>query len=151
MEFRTLSKRLREFSDRECGQGVSTEHIVRAEVALGVSLPSSYRAFLREFGWVCVKHLAVFGLGDDVPIYLELINVTLRERGELQPFLPPLLVPLMNDGAGSHYCLDTRVFLKDECNVVFWNHELGQDQVPMVISPSFAEWLVGMLDELSEV
>ena len=59
--------------------------------------------------------------------------------------MPEYLVPVMNDGAGNHYCLDDTSRLDGgECPVVFWDHEHqdGPDQVPEQVSASFDRWLV---------
>jgi hypothetical protein len=56
------------------------------------------------------------------------------------------LIPVMNDGSGNLYCLDTSV--ADEPPIVFWDHEAGSDQTPEIESGSFASWLASRLDDL---
>src|SRR3989442_13293893 len=149
MTFDTLSSRLRSFSQQQFGKGASDAEINRAEQSLGAKLPMSYCAFLREFGWGGVEHLEIYGLGSDAPQYLELENVTQRERTAMRPPIPRFLVPIMNDGAGNHYCLDTRHFQGSECPVVFWDHESGLLQEPQRVADNFAEWLANQLAELT--
>jgi len=141
MNFTELAAQLREHPQREFGQGAVEAEITQAEHALGVKLSESYRSFLRNFGWGGVGNLEIYGLGRDVPSYLSLVNVTERERTEMQPVIPRYLVPLANDGAGNHYCLDTRSFENGECSVAFWDHELGPLQKPQNIAENFTEWL----------
>lgn len=150
MDFEELKARLNGFTHKKFGRGVSDAEIHDAERILGVVLSGSYRHFLRDFGWGGVAHLEIFGLGSDAPHYLDLINMTLRERREMDPALPNCLVPLMNDGAGNHYCLDTRHMRQGECSVVFWDHELGKNQQPSPIADSFDLWLRGLLLDLDE-
>ncbi|CAN5884843.1 hypothetical protein BH11MYX4_BH11MYX4_03280 [soil metagenome] len=56
--------------------------------------------------------------------------------------LPVSLVPIMNDGGGNLYCLDSR---SAEPSVVFWDHEAGEKQDPTVESATFCDWLIGYL------
>jgi cell wall assembly regulator SMI1 len=145
-----LGCRLRAYDEKQFGRGATAEQIMEAEQTLKVAFPESYRAFLRDFGWGGVGHIEIFGLGDDVPAYLDLISVTRSERTEMRPQMPTFLIPIMNDGAGNHYCLDTRQFFERECAVVFWDHELGEYQQIERVASTFEEWLQAMLDDLDE-
>lgn len=107
---------------------------------MDIDLPLSYEEFLGEFGWGSVDHWEIFGLGSDVPPYLDLIRTTLAER---RAGLSPYLVPVMNDGGGNLYCLDTSRFAEDECPIVLWNHE---DQKTHCIASDFAVWVLRKLD-----
>jgi SMI1-KNR4 cell-wall len=85
----------------------------------------SYKAFLGHFGWASIEGLELYGLGEDVPAYLDLPEVTLSERTQTRPRLPSRLVTLMNDGAGNHYCLDVESGEQGECVAVFLGSQLG--------------------------
>jgi cell wall assembly regulator SMI1 len=148
MNFERLNERLRSFACKQFGCGASDTEINHAERSLSVKLSTSYRNFLHEFGWGGVEHLEIFGLGSDVPHYLDLINMTQRERTEMEPAIPNYLVPLMNDGGGNHYCLDTRKMKNGECPVVFWDHELGRKQQPALVAASFDNWLMELLSSI---
>jgi len=137
------------FSDKECGAGGTDIEISDAETALGVRFSESFRSFLRRIGWGRFSHQEVYGLGSDTPAHLELIKNTLVEREAMGPPIPSRLVPVMNDGAGNHFCLDTSAFANGECPVVFWDHEQGFSQNPEVVAPSFDTWMVNLLTELS--
>ena len=121
--------------------------IVDAERSLGIPIEGAYRSFLMQFGWGGVEHLELYGLGKDAPAYLELVAMTQSERTEMNPRLRPALLPVMNDGAGNLYCLDTSV--RGEPPVVFWDHTQGTDQVPELEAADFASWLSGELDSLA--
>lgn len=125
MLFSRTINRLLSFETKELGRGTSIREIDAAEQRLHVKLSESYKAFLQRFGWGGVEHIQLCGLGEGVPDYLNLVYVTESERADAEPQLPSYLVPLMNDGAGNHYCLDTRRYREGECPVVFWDHELG--------------------------
>jgi cell wall assembly regulator SMI1 len=148
MSFKKLREELHRHARTIFDQGASDTDIKDAERTLGVVLSLSYRHFLRDFGWGSVAHFEIFGLGSEVPHYLDLINMTQRERTEMEPAIPKYLVPLMNDGAGNHYCLDTSQMKKDECPVVFWDHELGRNQRPALVAPSFDLWLLELLNSI---
>jgi cell wall assembly regulator SMI1 len=131
------------------GDGASEAEIRAAELRLGVRLPGAYRDFLREFGWAAAGPFEFFGLGPSIPPYLDLVATTLEERTLYRPYIPWHLVPLLNDGFGNHYCLDTSQMNAGECPVVFWNHELDESQTPEPVADNYEMWLVGLLDDLA--
>jgi cell wall assembly regulator SMI1 len=99
-------RRLRSYREAEFGRGATPREIELAAEQLGVELPGSYKAFLGHFAGTSFEGLELYGLGGDVPAYLDLVDVTLGERTQVRPRLPSRLIPLTNDGAGNHYCLD---------------------------------------------
>ncbi|MCY3772043.1 MAG: SMI1/KNR4 family protein [Gemmatimonadetes bacterium] len=148
MNFDDFALRLGDYKYQSLGSGVDEVAIQRAEKVLEVQLPRSYKEFLRRFGWGGVGHWELYGLGSDVPEYLDLLRMTLSEREEMRPRVPFHLVPIMNDGYGNHYCLDTNKVKGDECPVVFWDHDLPENQDPKFVSNGFVMWLNKLLDDL---
>jgi hypothetical protein len=144
MSIHEMIRLITSLADKESGIGATEQEIADAERSLGVRFPRSYRALLLQFGWVRIYSDPLFGVGRGVPPEYELVETTLIERREAHPHIPPHLIPIMNDGAGNHYCLDTASYLGDECPVVFWDHEHqdGPDQSPEQVSPSFDRWLI---------
>ncbi len=102
-------------------------------------MSGGYRQFLRRFGWGGVEDIELFGLGADVPSFLHLVVMTESERSEMSPALPTHLIPVMNDGGGNLYCLDSRGAA--EPPVVFWDHTAGEDQQPQQVAADFVAWL----------
>lgn len=149
-DFAILRERLRKFVTHQFGRGASPAEIAAGEQALGLTFPESYRAFLSEFGWGGVEDIEVFGLGLDVPTFLDLVRVTHVERLEAEPQLPQHLLPILNDGYGNHYCLDTSIRNDNESPVVFWDHEAGPDQEPEVVASTFVDWLMQEVEEREE-
>jgi cell wall assembly regulator SMI1 len=143
-----LVRRLRLFHQAEFGRGATPQEIELAEERLGVELPGSYKEFLGQFGWASLEGLEIYGLGTDVPAHLNLVKVTLSERAEMRPRLPSRLVPLMNDGAGNHYCLDVASREQGECPVVFWDHNVGESQVLEYVALNLEAWLSEELNTL---
>jgi antitoxin YobK len=91
-------------------EGAKPESLVtRAEAALGLTFPRSYRRFVLELGCGDINGLEVFGLIDDnfensaVP---NGIWLTLNERRAIG--LDPAFVIVGEAGDGTYYALDTR-------------------------------------------
>ena len=144
-----LIRRLRSFRQAEFGWGAKPQQIELAEQQLGVEFPPSYKAFLEQFGWASLEGLELYGLGEEVSAYLDLVKVTLSERTEMRPRLPSRLLALMNDGAANHYGLDVGLHEQGEYPVVFWvfwDHNLGESQDPVYVAPNLEGWL---LEELN--
>lgn len=139
MTFNELSELLQSNPTKSFGQGVSDAEIDTASAELEVDLTGGYRLFLMRFGWGGVGSIEIFGLGEDVPPYLSLTVMTRSERDEMTPALPVHLIPLMNDGGGNLYCLDTRGV--GEPSVVFWGHTAGELQEPPRVASDFTRWL----------
>jgi cell wall assembly regulator SMI1 len=129
------------------GRGASDHEIADAEHVLGVRFPEDYKLFLSRYGWAEIGCDILYGLGMDAPYGLTVAKNAFSERYEAQPHIPHHLVPIMNDGAGNNYCLDTSRFLGDECPVVFWDHEHpnGSNQVPIQVAQSFDRWIVARI------
>lgn len=150
MSIAEMNDRIRLFADKQCGQGATSEEIATAESSLRVAFPKSYRSFLETVGWGRFAHEEIYGLGSDAPISLQLVRNTVAERSAMTPQMPHHLIPVMNDGAGNHYCLDTSKFREGECPMVFWDHEQTAAQVPEYVDTSFDRWIIQLLVELSK-
>ena len=123
-----LELRIRILSLQSQPHGVSATNtdFLKAEELLGLQFPDTYKSFLMTIGWGGIAHFEFYGLGKDVPSFLDLVQETLYERTEGCPHLPNQLLPILNDGAGNHYCLDVAKTKSGDCPVVFWDHELGE-------------------------
>lgn len=146
MSIQAVITRIKQQSE-PMGSGATRAQIAAAEQELGVTLPASYKTFLETFGWGDVGYKQIYGLGDGVPEYQNVVKSTYDERHEVEPPMRHDLVPLANDGFGNHNCLDTSKLVDGECPVVFWNHELGSDQEPELVVATFAAWLEEALDK----
>lgn len=120
------------------GRGASDVEICHAEALLALRIPEDYRWFLTEFGWGGAGSWELFGLGVDVPSFLDLVKITQSERSDMRPRLQRHLLPIMNDGGGNLYCLDTSM---DAPSVVFWDHTQNEDQTPEIEATDFLTWL----------
>jgi len=133
--------------NKDIGSGASTDAVRKVEYLLSVQLPGDYQAFLQRYGWARLMYDEFYGVGDSVPEHLDLIANTLRERTDFRPYLPKHLIPVMPDGAGSHYCLDLSKTELGICPVVFWDHDQDETQIPEIIAPNFSDWIVNHITE----
>lgn len=120
------------------------EEVQVASARLGVRLEGGYRRFLERFGWGGVGSFELYGLGSDVPRYLDLVSVTESERTQMAPALPAHLIPIMNDGGGNLYCLDSSK--AGEPMIVFWAHTDGEEQQPETVASDFVSWMGARLE-----
>jgi antitoxin YobK len=127
-------------------EGPKPESLVaRAEAALGVVFPPSYRQFLLELGSGDVAGFEIYGLVDGdftdsaVP---DAIWLTLEERQSSG--LEPRFVIIGALGDGTYDCLDTAHVGRDgECPVVQLSAE-GESTVKL--ADSFGEYLLGEVE-----
>ena len=143
-----LEKILRARDDVVIGTGADEAEVEKAERSLGVAFPDALREYLRRFGHLDLGHFELYGLGSELPKYLQLVPMTLTERTESGCPLPHELVPLLNNGGGNLYCIDTCV--PEAGRVVLWDHTLGTGQEPEQLSGSLPEWLAELLGDLDE-
>jgi cell wall assembly regulator SMI1 len=143
--FDELSRRLLIHEEFEHGTGASAQSICDAEAALGLAFPESYRRFLSSFGWGLIGEFDIYGLGADVPAWLDVVKMAACERTDLRPSLPAHLVPVHYEGDGDHICIDTRQRDGNTAAMVFWNQELGHKQAPEKIADDFVAWLTALL------
>src|ERR1700722_16639073 len=124
-----MFERLRELAPPDSFSGPQSEEaVLKAEGRLGVQFPKSYTLFLLEFGSAVWPDL-IYGLLGGKGCGQGVIECTFRERTLLHPHIRQHLVPVSPDGFGNHFCLDTsKMSEAGECPVVFWDHDLGEDQ-----------------------
>jgi cell wall assembly regulator SMI1 len=141
-----LEKMLLARTDVVLGNGSDDRDISAAERALGVTFPIALREYLHRFGSLELGHFELFGLGPGLPNYLQLVPMTLSERNVPGCSLPHHLVPLLNDGGGNLFCVNTNPLHAGR--VVFWDHSMGSQQVPDDVSASLADWLTSLVCSL---
>lgn len=109
-----------------------------AERALG-PLPEDYILFLREFGSVSVHHWEIYGVGPEVPPYLDVVVMTMEERAT--GGLPNDLIAIMNDGAGNLTCMTSAE--RSTRGIVLWWHSPAGREDPL--AGSFTDWLLELV------
>jgi hypothetical protein len=141
--FNRLVTALRAAPDVEHGAGASEQDLAELR-QLFTPLPPDFDAYLRRYGWIRIGSVELFGLGEDVPSYLDIIERCLAMRaGQLGWELPPEFLCFGESGAEWIYCLwaapagATRVVMLD------LDEATGQVQV---IESEFATWSEFVLD-----
>jgi len=128
----------------------TSEEIDRAERELGARFPMSYRWFQLEFGdfehgpldiyTVCTSH---------GPYSMNIVGANVEERTEAGLRLPTHLIAFSDSGGGDLLCFDTTRPEGDEYPVVWWDHELDEDQKPEDAATSFRDWIEQELKEMA--
>ena len=142
MRYDELKKLMTQSDTLTVGKGATEADVQEAQQGLGLLIQGDYRKFLLDFGWGGVGHFELYGLGADVPSFLNLLTITHSERTEMSPPLRRTLIPIMNDGGGNLYCLDST---SAGPRVVFWDHEAGDAQVPAAESENFSSWFAALI------
>ena len=135
------------------GEPASLEFIKSTEDHMGVKFPTSYKEFLRAYGWAEIYGNYFFGVGLNIPSIFNLPKVSLDEHTIVQPVMPMHLIPVLNDGAGNHYCLDTSHYDGlNECKIAFWDHELNSDPSwPIeIMFYSYGEFIIHKINKWKE-
>ena len=126
------------------------EEIDRAERELGAPFPMSYRWFQLEFGDVEHGPLDIYTVCTPQGRYSKhVIEANLQERTEAAPRLPAHLIAFSDNGAGDLLCFDTTRPEGAEYPVVWWNHEMEEDQEPESAASSFLDWIEQTLEEMA--
>jgi len=129
-------------------EGAKPETLVaRAEAALGLTFPPSYRRFLLEMGCGDINGLEVFGLIDDNFANSTIPNgiwLTLHERRRLD--LDPAYVFVGDAGDGAYYAIDTSNSRQDGEAQVIW---LSMDgSLNDNVADSFGAFLLRQVQEI---
>ncbi len=150
-DYPAAARLVSEHSDLADFVGERPEELVeRAEAALSLRFPPSYRSFLRELGAGDIAGEEFYGLVTDdfenssVP---DGIWLTLDEREASN--LPEALVVVYSDGMGNYYCLDTAHQGADgEHPVVMWMPGASEpDDELEVMSEDFGRFFYAMVSE----
>jgi len=125
------------------------DEIAAAERVLGAQLPESFRRFQLEFGEYKGGSLDIYSVKPVEPPARNIVSINRDARTELFPRLPSHLIAFSDNGAGDYNCFDTGARIVDECPVVWWDHELDEDQTPEPAASSFLDWLQAELEEIA--
>jgi hypothetical protein len=112
-------------------------------------MPDTYRRFVAEFGWIVAGPIEIFGIGTDVPDFMNMMRLALSERSEMHPPLASHLLPVMNDGGGDLYCIDCSLSDPDP-PIVIRDHDTGGLSRARPDADHFTTWLLALVRPLSE-
>jgi cell wall assembly regulator SMI1 len=126
----------------EGGAGASVEEVASLESKLAIRLPRDYRVYLNEFGWLEVDHYEFFGIGVDIPSYL---NLQLVVPEEWSAGLPKTLLPIWNNGGGDLDCIDLRSSGDDVSTIVCYRHATAEIEF---VASDVKSWLCEKLNDV---
>lgn len=136
-----------------CGHQ-STLTIEKAEQALGISFPTSYKLFLEKYGCGGIHNFEIYGLikEEDFDVNhtptVPIPNVVWTTLAWNRDFNHPLQLPIISElGEGSVYCLDTSHMNSEcECPVVIWPIGGYEDSTKLeVVATNFGEFFLKMV------
>ncbi|MGL5720215.1 MAG: SMI1/KNR4 family protein, partial [Alphaproteobacteria bacterium] len=98
------------------------EIIHKAEEALALKFPKTYKKFLEKYGYGGVGWFEIYGIIDSDFINSEVPDaIWLSLEGRKAFSFPHHLIAIYNVGEGTKYCLDTSQMNESgECPVVAW-------------------------------
>ena len=111
--------------------------IANIEGVLGVSLPDSFKWFLKEYGLLMLPAYIIYGSGNNADPACLKLTLGIRESG-----LPAPYVVIENDGDGRIICLDTSRMADGECPIVSWG---TKDGTVKILYPDFYKLLESKL------
>ena len=148
--YNEIARSFREATDDPLKTSPATfDEVTAAQDALGCRFPDSYVWFQLEFGRAPDGPLEIYTVRPTEPATDErnIISINLEERTNAWPPLPAHLVAFSDSGGGDLLCFDTSALRDGECPVVWWDHELDDDQRPEPAAPSFLDWIEAELRE----
>ena len=141
--------------EKYLGQGCSLETIHHAEAFLNIKFPTTYKKFLKRYGYGGVGSLEIYGLtkeeifeGQEIPFYAS-PNIMWTVLQYHRDFKHPLhLLIIYELGEGTKYCLDLSQMKSDECPVVVWPI-FGYENNPKleILAQDFGDFLLEMVED----
>lgn len=117
--------------------------IVRAEEALSVKFPESFREYLRRWGWISFGANEYMGLGRSTQSVVAETESIRRIRA-----LPASLVVVTDHEGDEYVCLETSLMKNGECPVVIWDSPSQSISRPR--APTFDQFLAMDLRDFIE-
>lgn len=124
------------------GEGATNAEIERLQAELAVRLSDDYRGFLGEVGWAAFSAFEVYGINVGALRHMDVARETLDERTICEPRLPHHLIPVMNNGSGDLYCIDTS---DPDGRIVQHIHDNDEEDRIQYVAPNFGQWLLDLL------
>jgi hypothetical protein len=153
-KYQDVIRRFRSYAAAEkmklVGHPATAAEIEAAEGALGTRFPDSYRWFQLELGDVEQAPIDIYSVRPEVHDYgVNIVAENQKARTELFPPLPAHLIAFSDDGGGDYVCFDTSRPEADEYPVVWWYHDLDEQQEPESAGSSFLDWIDSELREIA--
>ena len=127
----------------KCGIGVEESTIELAEHTMEVTFPDDLKQYLKAYGWITFGNIELFGLGENIPLHLNLVQNYKEET--TQGDLPKDLIPFHNNGAGDLTCVRS---VKENNSrseskvVVYWHEDSAIEEQKEI----FLSWIVDRIE-----
>ncbi|MGR5150094.1 SMI1/KNR4 family protein [Photobacterium alginatilyticum] len=143
-----LKLKLEAMSDFEFQRAHGEDEIQLAEVTLGVTLPNSFKSYLKEWGNVSFGHVEYLGLTNNADFFNasfpNFVWYNLRKRE--QEGLPSELIVFQSLNNEVYHCLDCSKKLEEnECVITVWNNL--DKTVEQELNIGFNNFLIGEVEE----
>jgi len=147
-----VANALKEIDDLVTGVEHEDEEIILVEKKLHVTLPDSFKTYLKRWGSLSMGSVEYYGLTQSsnfedagIPNF---VWFTLKKREEAN--LPKNLIVFQNSNDEIFYCLDTNSYVDNtECNIAIWNNL--DRSIDQIMNINFFGFLLGDIEEHIEM
>lgn len=144
-DYDQVRRQLLSLRDAVMGKGATETDIGALTNAWGPLL-TDFKRYLEDFGWLQAGSYELFGLGDDTPAHLNLLDRS-RElwNGDGIYKIPRELLPVYDSGGGWFYCLSK--FHRGQ-PVVCWASEYEEAGEPQPFDERYESWSAWVADHV---
>ncbi|MFJ7929000.1 SMI1/KNR4 family protein [Peribacillus sp. NPDC096448] len=121
--------------------GIGEDNVKETEQKLQVSLPESYKWFLRNYGYGGLFGVRIIGYGFTGPAVVD----TTKDHQKYYDLIDGLVV--IEDIDEFAYCLDTNKMKDGECPVITWDNQEGYG---VKLADNFLDYFIERLEEAKE-
>ncbi|MBT2604552.1 SMI1/KNR4 family protein [Bacillus sp. ISL-53] len=142
MKYLALQEFIKQYGeDDDFTGGVSEDKVKETEQKLQVSLPESYKWFLRKYGYGGLFGVDIIGYGFTGPAVVD----ATKGHQKYYDLIDGLVV--IEDIDEFAYCLDTNKMINGECPVITWDNQEGYG---VKLADNFLEYFIERLEEAKE-
>lgn len=121
--------------------GVSEDKVKETEQKLQVSLPESYKWFLRNYGYGGFFGVDIIGYGFTGPAVVDATKGHQKYYGLIDGLV------VIEDIDEFAYCLDTNKMIDGECPVITWDNQEGYG---VKLADNFLDYFIERLEEAKD-
>ncbi|MEK4066233.1 SMI1/KNR4 family protein [Peribacillus sp. FSL R5-0717] len=142
MKYSALQEFIKQYGkDNDFTGGVSEDKVKETEQKLLVSLPESYKWFLRNYGYGGLFGVEIIGYGFTGPAVVD----ATKGHQKYYDLINGLVV--IEDIDEFAYCLDTNKMKDGECPVIMWDNQEGYGRT---LAVNFLDYLIERLEWAKE-
>ncbi|WP_347343045.1 SMI1/KNR4 family protein [Peribacillus frigoritolerans] len=143
MKYSALKEFIKQYGeDDDFTGGVSEDKVKETEQKLQVSLPESYKWFLRNYGYGGLFGVEIIGYGFTGPAVVD----ATKGHQKYYDLIDGLVV--IEDIDEFAYCLDINKMKDGECPVIMWDNQEGYG---VKLADNFLEYFIERLEEAKKI